>query len=96
MLLSFEGLPGFPVASCRARARVCCFNLKPQGCVCSMAELSTKVKTSHRLRRIPQVSSVFCRAAGVLSERGLVIYLLFIYLFLCLGLDQKSLLSKGS
>lgn len=32
---------------------MCCFNLKPQDCVCSMAELPSKVKMSPRLRRSP-------------------------------------------
>lgn len=56
---------------------MCCFNLKPQDCVSSMAELPTKVKMSHRLRRSPPGEQGI--SAGVLSEPGLVIYLLFIY-----------------
>lgn len=60
---------------------MCCFNLKPQDCVCSMPELPTKVKMSRRLRRSPPgeqgISAVLLES--FLSVAWLFISYLFIY-----------------
>lgn len=62
---------------------MCCFNLKPQDCLCSMAELPTKVKMSHRLRRSPPgeqgISAVLLET--LLSRAWLFISYLFISVF---------------
>lgn len=59
---------------------MCCFNLKPQGCVCSMAELSTKVKMSRRLRRSPPGEQ--CISAVLLESFLSVAWLFISYLFI--------------